>query len=80
MKYHVKFQFLFAVIQRQCFFCGFYCYLYFTFVFIILYIDYSLQPCDHLLGKDDLLALLSSCVFCTLSSGVSGQVVSVSGH
>ena len=44
-----------------------FCYLCFTFVFIIQ----SLQPCDHLLG---LLCALFPCVIVTFPYGVLGQL------
>ena len=63
------------VCQKECFLCGFFCYLRFTVVFICCLVC-SLQPCDCLLGKDLTLGPLVYHVFMfvTYQYGVSRQV------
>ena len=54
-----------------------FCY-YISCLYLLCYLVCSLQPCDHLLGMDLTLGLLSvmfPCVFVTFPYGVPGSVV-----
>ena len=58
--------------------CGYFFVICVSCLSLLYCLVCSLQPCDHMLGKDwplgSLVYVMFSCVFVTISYGVAGQV------